>query len=151
MKCFKAGDKVYCPSISSKIFKLYPTTSNSYPVKLKGTDHTFTSLGKGFLGTRIQSIYLATEENKAALELLHGIAFESIPKTVTLTFEMPLPFTPEVGDEYFYLDPTNDKGVERAWNTEHSLDLRIARFGVWRTEKEAQQVANMFLTLEKVI
>ena len=75
---FKAGDKVYYPEISNKIFTLQKASADErYPVRISdGFHESFTSDGKFNYIHERQVIFHATDENHALLEQLFSTEFE---------------------------------------------------------------------------
>lgn len=74
---FKAGDKVYFPKKSVKIYTLNEH-ANDYPVEVQyGVSITsFTKHGKEFAFDDLPSIFHATKENCEKLSELYGVQFE---------------------------------------------------------------------------
>ena len=67
--------------------------------------------------------------------------FRLKPKTITLNgIEMPAPFEPKEGDEYFYIHSCIDSGYAIAQFEGIESDFKIMQFGAWRTEEEIKQV-----------
>lgn len=79
---FKAGDRVYFPRKSTKIYTLKEHTSPDYPVKIEclGSMTSFTKDGKEFEFDGLPSIFHATRENYETLGELYNVQFE-YPKT----------------------------------------------------------------------
>ena len=76
---FKAGDLVYFPQVSNKIFKLEdPGISEYYPLIIANDPYPmcFTSEGKMSFEHERQTIFHATEENCELLSSLYGVEFE---------------------------------------------------------------------------
>jgi len=65
--------------------------------------------------------------------------FQLKPKTITInSIEVPAPFEPEEGEQFWYLRPSIDSG----YSYTVSLDSdHYQQFGAWRTEEEIKQVA----------
>ena len=79
MSKFKAGDPVYYPQLGHNIYRLQPTTSNPYPVKIYLGDkleESFTGDGKLCEHDKAATLFHATPENQKKLEQLHGIKLE---------------------------------------------------------------------------
>lgn len=82
---FKAGDEVYCPSISTYIKKLSKTNSIAFPIEITDFEQ-YLSNGCEGMDSPVPSIFRATPENKALLEALYKCEFESPqPKGSDLT------------------------------------------------------------------
>ena len=65
-----------------------------------------------------------------------GWKFRLKPRTITLNgIEVPAPFEPKVGEDYWHINPRYEKGYH--FNDE--LDS-FCQFGAWRTEEEIKQV-----------
>lgn len=82
MREFKAGDKVYCPRLGTKVYTLEGTVSvfagYPFPVRITIDDknYTYTKEGISFIGNECSDLFHATEENKVLLDQLYGTAFE---------------------------------------------------------------------------
>ena len=62
--------------------------------------------------------------------------FKIKPRTITINgIEVPAPFEPKVGEDYWHISPRYEKGYH--FNDE--LDS-FCQFGAWRTEEEIKQV-----------
>ena len=62
--------------------------------------------------------------------------FRLKPRTITINgIEMPAPFEPKEGEDYWHINPRYEKGYH--FNDE--LDS-FCQFGAWRTEEEIKQV-----------
>ena len=70
----------------------------------------------------------------------HGdtIKFRLKPRTITINgIEVPAPFEPEDGDQFWHLYPSMGRG----YNFTVSIDSdHYQQFGAWRTEEEIKQV-----------
>ena len=69
--------------------------------------------------------------------------FRLKPRTITLNgIEVPAPFDPEVGEEYFYLNLQREcLYAAKIFNKNHS-DNSAIELGAWRTEEEIKQVVD---------
>lgn len=65
--------------------------------------------------------------------------FRIKPKPVTLSMEIPMPFVPKVGEEYWFIDASSNSLISCTVNDDCSIDKRIIALGVYRTEDEAEQ------------
>lgn len=79
---FKAGDRVYFPKKSTKIYTLKEHTSSNYPIKIKylGSTTSFTKDGKEFEFDGLPSIFHATRDSFETLVELYNVQF-AYPKT----------------------------------------------------------------------
>ncbi|EPG6933197.1 hypothetical protein NLV80_000793 [Acinetobacter baumannii] len=62
------------------------------------------------------------------------------PQTIKLELELPKPFEPKVGEEYFYLNSGRESGFAKKLHDGKKLDYMATQFGAWRTEDEIKQV-----------
>ena len=84
---FKAGDLVYYPSYSSKIYKLKenPNKDSNYPLVIKEGNHNIifiSTTGMDYFSDAAPRIFHATLETKKLLDQLYGIEFEEPSKTL---------------------------------------------------------------------
>lgn len=68
-----------------------------------------------------------------------SVEFRIKPKTVTISYEIPMPFVPEIGDRYWYFEIGNTLGVASFKNVGDGGDKQLIARGVYRTEDEAIQ------------
>ena len=71
--------------------------------------------------------------------------FRLKPKTITINgIEVPAPFEPNSGEDFYYLDCTSDNyggWAKTSWrNVESDAFKNNTVFGAWRTEEEIKQV-----------
>ena len=67
-----------------------------------------------------------------------GFDFRLKPRTITLNgIEVPAPFEPEDGQEYWRIHPSSDAGY---CSNESTQWPKYYQFGAWRTEDEIKQV-----------
>ena len=71
--------------------------------------------------------------------------FRLKPKTITINgIEVPAPFEPKNGEDFYYLDCTSDNyggWAKTSWrNVESDSFKNNTVFGAWRTEEEIKQV-----------
>jgi len=82
-------------------------------------------------------------ENPKDLQIdyfLNDVAeFRLKPRTIKLEIEIPAPFEPKVGEEYFYIQSCRNGYAKSRFNSEH-CDQHLAALGAWRTEEEIKQV-----------
>ena len=69
------------------------------------------------------------------------IAFRLKPRTITINgIDVPAPFKPKEGDEYFYIHSCIESGYALAQFEGIESDFKIMQFGAWSTEEEIKQV-----------
>lgn len=70
--------------------------------------------------------------------------FRLKPRTIKLELEIPAPFEPKNGEDFYYLDCTSDNyggWAKTSWrNVESDAFKNNTVFGAWRTEEEIKQV-----------
>ncbi|WP_098732963.1 hypothetical protein [Acinetobacter baumannii] len=66
--------------------------------------------------------------------------FKIMPQTIKVELELPKPFEPKVGDKYWFLDSTEEKGYRLTFFDNDENDQDVMQFGAWRTEEEMKQV-----------
>lgn len=66
------------------------------------------------------------------------INFRLKPQTIKLELELPKPFEPKVGETYWHIYPSAEKGYHFVRSFED--DDVWCQFGAWRTEAEVKQV-----------
>lgn len=69
-----------------------------------------------------------------------GYSFRIKPQTIKVELELPKPFEPKVGEEYFYLNSGRESGFAKKLHDGKKLDYMATQFGAWRTEDEIKQV-----------
>lgn len=62
------------------------------------------------------------------------------PSTIKLEIEIPVPFEPKVGEEYFYLNSGRESGYAMKLHDGKQMDFMAIQFGAWRTKEEIKQV-----------
>ena len=72
---------------------------------------------------------------------LAKLVFRLKPRTITLNVEIPAPFEPKDGEEFFILAPLSVTGYTKVQGitTQVLLDEYV-KLGAWRTEEEIKQV-----------
>jgi len=66
--------------------------------------------------------------------------FRLKPRTIAINgIEVPAPFKPKVGEEYFYIYGCRNNYARSRFNSEH-CDQHLIALGAWRTEDEIKQV-----------
>lgn len=66
--------------------------------------------------------------------------FRLKPRTIKLEIEIPAPFEPQVGEEYFYINSGRESGFAKKLHDGKKLDNMATQFGAYRTEDEIKQV-----------
>ncbi|MDC5507951.1 hypothetical protein OHX03_19610 [Acinetobacter baumannii] len=66
--------------------------------------------------------------------------FRLKPQTIKLELELPKPFEPQVGEEYFYINSGRESGFAKKLHDGKKLDNMATQFGAYRTEDEIKQV-----------
>lgn len=67
--------------------------------------------------------------------------FRLKPSTITLNVQIPAPFEPKEGEEFFILDPLSVTGYTKVQGiTTQALLDEYVKLGAWRTEEEIKQV-----------
>lgn len=96
--------------------------------------------------TRINTDEILNEKDRKGQEL----KFRINPKTITINgIEVPAPFKPEVGEEYFYLNLQREcLYAAKIFNRNHS-DNSAIELGAWRTEDEIKQVVEALRSIFK--
>ncbi|AFV51529.1 hypothetical protein AVT64_gp54 [Acinetobacter phage YMC11/12/R2315] len=84
-------------------------------------------------------------------EVVNGLyKFRIKPQTVKLELELPKPFEPKVGEEYFYISHTNsgyDSDIYEGTNTDECR----TQMGCWRTKAEAKQVVEQLRKIKGAV
>lgn len=69
------------------------------------------------------------------------IKFRLKPSTITLNVEIPAPFEPKEGEEFFILAPLSVTGYTKVQGiTTQALLDEYVKLGAWRTEEQVKQV-----------
>ncbi|WPE80225.1 hypothetical protein SB581_12205 [Acinetobacter baumannii] len=66
--------------------------------------------------------------------------FRLKPRTIKLEIEIPAPFEPKEGEQYWFLSPRLECGYDWTRGIDDNQSLFITSFGCWRTEEEIKQV-----------
>lgn len=142
MQKFKAGDQVYCPRLSTSYFTLSKPYDNELLILYFDDDeYGFTEDGKYSSIDIIPSIYHANDNNKDILEKLYNLTFQQA--SVTLSYKIPKPFIPNIGEDYWFISIAASNGKYQCHtNGGDKLDLELIKFGVYRSEKDVEQVYN---------
>ncbi|WP_407488327.1 hypothetical protein [Acinetobacter baumannii] len=69
-----------------------------------------------------------------------AVYFKVKPQTIKLELELPKPFEPNVGENYWFIDSTEEKGYRLTRFDNDENDQDVMQFGAWRTEDEIKQV-----------
>lgn len=68
-------------------------------------------------------------------------SFRIKPRTITLNIEIPAPFEPKEGEEFFILAPLSVTGYTKVQGiTTQALLDEYVKLGAWRTEEQVKQV-----------
>lgn len=62
------------------------------------------------------------------------------PQTIKLELELPKPFEPNLDENYWFIDSTEEKGYRLTRFDNDENDQDVMQFGAWRTEEEIKQV-----------
>lgn len=68
-----------------------------------------------------------------------SVEFRIKPKTVTISYEIPMPFVPKVGEYYWVLELTSSTAAISLKNEADPVDKRLIARGVYRTKQEVLQ------------
>lgn len=72
---------------------------------------------------------------------LNGInAFRLKPQTIKLELELPKPFEPKDGEEYYLINPFQEDGYDSYVFDSDNCDHIYTQFGAYRTKEEIKQV-----------
>lgn len=78
------------------------------------------------------------------------VKFRIKPKTIMLgNIEVPAPFDPRIGDEYYHLSNESTQGYGYDEYECSDYDDRAMNFGAWRTEEEVKQVVEALRSIFK--
>lgn len=66
-----------------------------------------------------------------------NIRFRIKPKTVTLTYDIPKPFKPEIGEPYWFEENSE---ILYNYNNNWEVDVDIISNGVWRNKEDVIKV-----------
>ncbi|HFE8210816.1 TPA: hypothetical protein ACGALP_003434 [Acinetobacter baumannii] len=69
-----------------------------------------------------------------------GYSFRLKPQTIKLELELPKPFEPNLDENYWFIDSTEEKGYRLTRFDNDENDQDVMQFGAWRTEVEIKQV-----------
>ena len=86
-------------------------------------------------------------DNTVLKVFLDHTDFRLKPRTITINgIEVPAPFEPKNGEDFYYLDCTSDNyggWAKTSWrNVESDSFKNNTVFGAWRTEEEIKQVVS---------
>lgn len=73
-----------------------------------------------------------------------GVAFRIKPKNIKIELEIPAPFEPEDGEEYFGLNEDDISGCSKYTKGRFKVSIMA-----WRTEKEVKQVVAALRSIKK--
>ncbi|MDU4393239.1 MAG: hypothetical protein E7I55_04515 [Acinetobacter ursingii] len=74
--------------------------------------------------------------------------FRLKPRTVKLEIEVPAPFEPKVGEEYFYIQSCKNGYAKSRFNSKY-CDQNLLSFGAWRTEADIKIVVAQLRKLKE--
>lgn len=82
------------------------------------------------------------DEDWTVEELKSGTyKFRIKPPTIAINgIEVPAPFEPQAGEEYYYINSGREGGYAMKLHDGKRLDVMAVQFGAWRTEEEVKQV-----------
>ena len=104
----------------------------------------------GMTWTELNELGFVDEKNGCSpsihlfLKLDDAVKFRLKPRTITLNgIEVPAPFKPEIGDDYYILDQSEPHGfIKIASFSDSEMHRNLIQFGAWRTEEEIKQVVD---------
>ena len=90
-------------------------------------------------------INIDNKQHPLSLFFDDSFQFRLKPRTITINnIEVPAPFEPKNGEDFYYLDCTSDNyggWAKTSWrNVESDSFKNNTVFGAWRTEEEIKQV-----------
>ena len=73
------------------------------------------------------------------------VKFRLKPRTITLNgIEVPAPFKPEIGDDYYILDQSEPHGfIKIASFSDSEMHRNLIQFGAWREQFEIKEVIDV--------
>ena len=73
------------------------------------------------------------------------VKFRIKPRTITINgIEVPAPFEPEIGDDYYILDQSEPHGVIKiASFSDSEMHRNLIQFGAWREQFEIKEVIDV--------
>ncbi|ELY5690263.1 hypothetical protein ACTZ9G_003364 [Acinetobacter baumannii] len=82
------------------------------------------------------------DESKYNLDIFDNVRvdFRLKPQTIKLELELPKPFEPNLDENYWFIDSTEEKGYRLTRFDNDENDQDVMQFGAWRTEVEIKQV-----------
>lgn len=92
-------------------------------------------------GGEWQDLNLERDEEELSLGDLINTRFEwrLKPQTIKLELELPKPFEPKVGEKYWFIDSTEEKGYRLTCFDNDENDQDVMQFGVYRTEDDVKK------------
>ncbi|OLV87695.1 hypothetical protein BS437_06820 [Acinetobacter baumannii] len=110
----------------------------------KGESVQFRSVFNVQGGGEWQDLNLERDEEEFSLGDLINTRFEwrLKPQTIKVELELPKPFEPKVGEEYFYINSGRESGFAKKLHDGKKLDYMATQFGAYRTEEEIKQVVD---------
>ena len=87
------------------------------------------------------SVWLDVDKTWQVGAFMADRKFRLKPRTITLNIEIPAPFEPKEGEEFFILAPLSVTGYTKLQGiTTQALLDEYVKLGAWRTEEEIKQV-----------
>lgn len=73
------------------------------------------------------------------------VKFRIKPRTITINWiEVPAPFDPEIGDDYYILDQSEPHGfIKIASFSDSEMHRNLIQFGAWRKQFEIKEVIDV--------
>lgn len=157
-KKFQVDDKVYCPTLGNKIYRLNGTRSGTSPLHItskEGGNFLLTENGCIHTQQGYPIVFHATPENHKKLEALYGVEFEAPePEMVKIgNFEFPKPeseplkenedfYTPTVSEIFFY--------KSHIWEDNSTIcDRMLSRGLVHKTAEAAIQHTKVLISISQ--
>ncbi|MFK7219128.1 hypothetical protein ABBY91_17470 [Acinetobacter baumannii] len=93
-----------------------------------------------YCGEGINDSWLSAETLPVVYFLTDSFRFRIKPQTIKLELELPKPFEPNLDENYWFIDSTEEKGYRLTRFDNDENDQDVMQFGAWRTEVEIKQV-----------
>ncbi|OBY75929.1 hypothetical protein [Acinetobacter gyllenbergii] len=138
----KGWDKSRAVGINTEGLKAIPVTLEPVEQGLISGADALRALADGqlvqwMIGDVFQDV---TDEWKIRAFSHPSFKFRLKPRTIKLELEIPAPFEPKVGEQYWFLSPRIECGYDWTRGIDDNQSLFISSFGCWRTEEEIKQV-----------
>ncbi len=83
-------------------------------------------------------------------QVIHGLfQLRLKPRTVKLEIEVPAPFEPKVGEEYYYLNSGRESGYAMKLHDGKQMDFMAIQYGAWRTEADIKIVVEQLRKIKE--